>query len=257
MAYTKTQKPLKISAKKSEYFVDWFIEADYKLICKKLDIKTTKAYSLKNKFVKNRSENVKDFDSIAEQFTLKEINSLLELYNEYIENPEAFEKPKKKAEVDLDKQEEAINKNISEMGFGSLKYKRTEKQDENKTNEETEKLESKGQIEDQSNKEDELKQEDTRQSEEQTEREADGKQEEELLYKNGIAFRFKERAIIEKMSNTELLKLHSEEMVRERDILDKLEKGTEAYREQEIRIKYIQNRNHAEYHKLLKMKKGR
>lgn len=257
MAFTKTQKPLKISARKSEYFVDWFIEADWKLIGEKLDIKKTKTYKLKNMFVENRFNEIKDFDSIAMIFTLKELNILLELYNDYIENPEASKKPKKKSEEDLQKQEEVVNAHISKMGIESLKYERSEEQDKEQENSESENVEDTTQVEEQPNIESEHEKEEyTEQSEEQSKSESDDNQE-ELLYKNGIAYRFKERSIIYDMSVKELMNLHSEEMVKERDKLDELERGTQEYSDQELRINYIKNRNHAEYFEIANLKKGR
>ncbi|WP_436962324.1 hypothetical protein [Staphylococcus shinii] len=274
MAFTKTQKPLKISARKSEYFVDWFIEADWKLICEKLDIKKTKTYKLKNIFAENRFNEIKDFDSIAMTFTLKELNILLELYNDYIENPEASKKPKKKSEKDLQNQEEVVNKHISKMGVESLKYERSEEQDKEQESNKYENIEDTKQV-DEKEKSKPVNSEDTNQNKEQISNESEPEKEahteqsdekentesndnqEELLYKNGVAYRFKERSIIYNMNKTELMNLHSKEMVEERDKLDELERGTQAYREQELRIKYIQNRNHAEYFKIADFKKGK
>lgn len=255
MAYTKTQKPLKMSSKKSEYFVDWFIEANYKLICEKLDIKTTKVYKLKNIFVQNRLDGVKDFDSIAKTFTLFELNNLLEIYNEYIENPEKFEQKKKKSEVKLEQQEDTLNKHMKDMGSDSFKYESTDEQvsdgaiketkntnnsDDNESSEELRNNESDDNVIENS------KEESTDESEN------DG---EELIYKNGAAYRYKERAMTEQMTKSELMKLHSEEIRDERDKLDELEVETEEYEAQQLRIQMLQNRNHAEFHNLLKRSK--
>ena len=102
MANTKTQKPLTISNMKSENIVEFFVEiSHWKKIADKLDQKKTWVYKYK-KNLKSAAEEKNAFEALAETFTLREINLIIELFNDYIERPEDFQIRKKKQEVDLE-----------------------------------------------------------------------------------------------------------------------------------------------------------
>lgn len=120
MANTKTQKPLTISNMKSENIVEFFVEiAHWKKIADKLDQKKTWVYKYK-KNLKAVADEKNAFEALADTFTLREINLIIELFNDYIERPEDFQKRKKKQEVNLEEQENTIKKHMHNM---DLKYK--------------------------------------------------------------------------------------------------------------------------------------
>lgn len=120
MANTKTQKPLTISNMKSENIVEFFVEiSHWKKIADKLDQKKTWVYKYK-KNLKSAAEEKNAFEALAETFTLREINLIIELFNDYIERPEDFQIRKKKQEVDLEEQAKTIEKHMKDM---DLKYK--------------------------------------------------------------------------------------------------------------------------------------
>ena len=58
------------------------------------------------------------------------------MFNDYIEHPEKYEKPKKKAEVDLEQQEEIVQKHINSMNTDYLKYKNASKRTKTSDNQE-------------------------------------------------------------------------------------------------------------------------
>ncbi|WP_108807067.1 hypothetical protein [Staphylococcus simulans] len=110
MANTRTQKPLTMAKTKSENIAAWFInEAHWKLLSEELDLGKTAVFKYK-KQVKTISESKSAFDALAEIFTIKQLNTVISMFNDYIEHPEKYEKPKKKAEVDLEQQEEIVKK---------------------------------------------------------------------------------------------------------------------------------------------------
>ncbi|MCD8875455.1 hypothetical protein K2V74_14120 [Mammaliicoccus sciuri] len=120
MANTKTQKPLTISNMKSENIVEFFVEiSHWKKIADKLDQKKTWVYKYK-KNLKSVAEEKNAFEALAETFTLREINLIIEMFNDYIERPEDFQIRKKKQEVDLEEQAKTIEKHMKDM---DLKYK--------------------------------------------------------------------------------------------------------------------------------------
>lgn len=120
MANTKTQKPLTISNMKSENIVEFFVEiSHWKKIADKLDQKKTWVYKYK-KNLKSAAEEKNAFEALAETFTLREINLIIELFNDYIERPKDFQIRKKKQEVDLEEQAKTIEKHMKDM---DLKYK--------------------------------------------------------------------------------------------------------------------------------------
>lgn len=120
MANTKTQKPLTISNMKSENIVEFFVEiSHWKKIADKLDQKKTWVYKYK-KNLKSAAEEKNAFEALAETFTLREINLIIELFNDYIERPEDFQIRKKKQEVNLEEQAKTIEKHMKDM---DLKYK--------------------------------------------------------------------------------------------------------------------------------------
>lgn len=127
MANTKTQKPITMAKTKSENIVEWFVnDAHWKMLSEKLELQKTAIFRYK-KNVKNISESKSAFDALAEIFTVKQLNTVIAMFNDYIEHPEKYEKPKKKAEADLEQQEEIVQKHIKSMNTNYLNYKNEKK----------------------------------------------------------------------------------------------------------------------------------
>lgn len=124
MARTKTQKQLSISKTKSESIVEWFVnDAHWKLLSENLELGKTAIFKYK-KNVKETYDEKSAFDALAEVFTLKQLNTVITMFNDFIENPEKYEKPKKKSEVDLEKQEETVKKHMKDMNMDYLNYQK-------------------------------------------------------------------------------------------------------------------------------------
>lgn len=144
MANKRTQKLLEISKTKSEKIVEWFVnEAHWKVLSENMELGKTAIFKYK-KILKNNNNNVSKFELLAENFTLKQINIIITVFNDYIENPEKYEKPRKKSEVDLKDQEGKIRKHMKDMhmkyptNVSSTKIESTheDEEDVNETNEE-------------------------------------------------------------------------------------------------------------------------
>lgn len=142
MVNTKTQKQLSISKTKSELINDWFINvAHWKILSEELELGKTAIFKYKKKLAdleqeiaqelekeaKNNAEkkpkNVSaSFEALSEIFTLKQINTIILAFNDYVEHPEKYEKPKKKSEVDLEEQEQTVKKHMKDMNMDYLSY---------------------------------------------------------------------------------------------------------------------------------------
>lgn len=144
MARTKTQKQLSISKTKSESIVEWFVnDAHWKLLSENLELGKTAIFKYK-KNVKETYDEKSAFDALAEVFTLKQLNTVITMFNDFIENPEKYEKPKKKSEVDLEKQEETVKKHMKDMNMDYLNYqKQTAEGEKQETKVEAEESDSK------------------------------------------------------------------------------------------------------------------
>lgn len=122
MANTKTQKPVTIAKSKSENIVDWFVnEAHWKLLSEHLEFGKTAIFKFK-KNLKEIAEKESPFDALAEIFTIKQLNIVIALFNDAIEHPEKYEKPKKKSEIDLKAQADVIHKHTKDMNMDYLGY---------------------------------------------------------------------------------------------------------------------------------------
>lgn len=132
MAFKKTQNYLTISKTKSEQIVDLVTdELHWSVLSEKLDYTRYKAFDCK-KNLRTRYNEIKEaseekdnsaFEALAEVFTIKEMNIVIAIFNDYVEQPEKYEKPRKKKEIDLDKQEQAIRKNMKDFQ-SDLAYER-------------------------------------------------------------------------------------------------------------------------------------
>lgn len=115
MANKKTQKKLTISKTKSEKIVEWFVhEAHWKVLSENMDLGKTAIFKYK-KILQNTDDDVSSFDLLANNFTLKQLNTIISVFNDYIENPEKYEKPRKKSDVNLEEQEEKVRKHMKDM----------------------------------------------------------------------------------------------------------------------------------------------
>ncbi|MBD6675465.1 hypothetical protein F1E64_05000 [Staphylococcus aureus] len=128
MANTKTQKPLSISKTKSENIVEWIVnEVHWKLLADNLEKKKSTIFVYK-KQIKEMSEERNAFYALGEVFTLNQLNAVIELFNDHLEHPEKYEKPKTKKEINIEKQAEIVKKHMEEMNMDYLKLKKGEKE---------------------------------------------------------------------------------------------------------------------------------
>ncbi|WP_215392877.1 hypothetical protein [Staphylococcus aureus] len=130
MANTKTQKPLSISKTKSENIVEWIVnEVHWKLLADNLEKKKSTIFVYK-KQIKEMSEEKSAFYALGEVFTLNQLNAVIELFNDHVEHPEKYEKPKTKKEINIEKQAEVVKKHMEAMNMDYLKPKKREKENE-------------------------------------------------------------------------------------------------------------------------------
>lgn len=117
MARTKTQKTLTLSKTKSEYIFNFLNEvAPWKKLSETLNYGKTKIFKLKKEMVELAEEN-DYFYSLSAVFTLMELNKLIELYNDYIENPEQYNTRKTSKKEDIEEQKTVVNKYMKEMNM--------------------------------------------------------------------------------------------------------------------------------------------
>ena len=137
MARTKTQKQLTIAKTKSENIVEWFVnDAHWKVLSENLELGKTAIF----KYKKNIQEIEKEdgaFAALSEIFTLKQLNTVIEVFNDYIEHPEKYEKPRKKSEINLEEQEDTVKKHMKDMNMDYLSYN---KQCDNAKNDKSEEI---------------------------------------------------------------------------------------------------------------------
>ncbi|MCO4351508.1 hypothetical protein MTR10_10620 [Staphylococcus agnetis] len=130
MANTKTQKPLSISKTKSENIVEWIAnDVHWKLLADNLDKKKSTIFVYK-KQIKEMSEEKNAFYALGEVFTLNQLNAVIELFNDHLEHPQKYEKPKTKKEINIEKQAEVVKKHMAEMNMDYLKAENGEKKTE-------------------------------------------------------------------------------------------------------------------------------
>lgn len=151
MANKKTQKKLTISKTKSEKIVEWFVhEAHWKVLSENMDLGKTAIFKYK-KILQNSEEGVSSFDLLANNFTLKQLNTIISVFNDYIDNPEKYEKPRKKSDVNLEEQEEKVRKHMKDMHMDYPKkvdeVKNLEKPNANVISEEDSEIDSKDIVE--------------------------------------------------------------------------------------------------------------
>ena len=135
MANTKTQKILTISKTKSENIANWFVnDAQWKLLAEHLDLGKTAIFKYK-KLIKTKTEEKDALYALGDIFTLNQLNTVIELFNDTIEHPEKYKKPKKKSDVDLKAQADVIQKHTKDMNMDYLGYqtKPTATEDKAKT----------------------------------------------------------------------------------------------------------------------------
>lgn len=117
MANKKTQNLLTITPKKSEYIYEFIFDVvNWQKLCEQLNMSKSKLFRTKDK-LKELYDEKTAFDAFAETFTIKEMNTIIELFNDYKNNPENYEKKKKKKQVDLESQKEIVNKNLAPMNM--------------------------------------------------------------------------------------------------------------------------------------------
>lgn len=136
MANTKTQKQLKIAKTKSESIVNWFVnEAHWKILSDNLDLGKTAVFRYK-KNIKEIEQNEGSFEALAEILTLKQLNTVITIYNDAVEHPEKYEKPRKKSEIDLEDQAEKVQRHMKDMNMDYLSYNKEVDEPKKETTEE-------------------------------------------------------------------------------------------------------------------------
>ena len=128
MANTKTQKKISIAKTKSELILEWFITVGAanityrKVIQEKLNKGKSTIYRMVDKLKEIQVEDG-SFDALAQVFTIAELNSIIDLFNEYqIAPPEFKETPEEKHEKELAKQSETVNKHLKDMGMKPVEH---------------------------------------------------------------------------------------------------------------------------------------
>lgn len=117
MANTKTQKQLTISKQKSENILNWFVnDAHWKLLSEKLSAGKSSIFRYKKGLSELEAET-DAFDALAQTFTLKHLNIVIELFNDYVEHPEKYEKQKTNKEINIENQSEIVKKHMEEMNM--------------------------------------------------------------------------------------------------------------------------------------------
>ncbi|SUM53517.1 Uncharacterised protein [Staphylococcus epidermidis] len=117
MANTKTQKKLTIAKKKSKFILDWFInEVPLKKLNEKISLSKTTNFRYKKQLIELEKE-YGAFYALSEVFTLNQINALIELYNDFVEHPEKYDKRKKSKGIDMEDQAKIVNKHLSDMNM--------------------------------------------------------------------------------------------------------------------------------------------
>ncbi|MEB8122951.1 hypothetical protein NGH46_12530 [Staphylococcus xylosus] len=130
MAYKKSINHLTISKLKSKDLLEWFIGvATWRDISKALDIGHSKVFKFK-RILRGRVEQIPPFDALAETFTVKELNDVITMYNDYLENPDNYKQTKKRSEIDLEAQTNTVNKHLAEMGDMKLETPKQKKYEE-------------------------------------------------------------------------------------------------------------------------------
>lgn len=117
MANKKTQNLLTITPKKSEYIYEFIFDVvNWQKLSEALNMSKSSLFRCKDKLKEIYDEKTA-FEAFAETFTIKEMNTIIELFNDYKNNPENYEKKKKKKQVDLESQKEIVNKNLAPMNM--------------------------------------------------------------------------------------------------------------------------------------------
>lgn len=123
MGNTKTIKKIKIAKTKNEILVDWFLnEIHWSKLAQTLNYSKAGIFKIKKRVADFKNDSGYD-QALTNVFTVVELNKVIDLYNYYIENPELFEKPKTKKEINLEEQEKAINNSMKDFQTG-LSYER-------------------------------------------------------------------------------------------------------------------------------------
>lgn len=132
MAFKKTQNYLTISKMKSVQIVEFVVdEVHWSILSENLNYTRYKAFdckkNLRTRYNEIKKANEKNensaFDALAEIFTIKEMNIVISIFNDYVQHPEKYQKPKKKKEINLDRQEKAIKNNMKDF-HSDLTYER-------------------------------------------------------------------------------------------------------------------------------------
>ncbi|EAC3256968.1 MULTISPECIES: hypothetical protein [Staphylococcus] len=129
---TKTQKNLTISKTKSENIFSFITkEVSPKILSEYMHFGKTKTFDLRKELNSTRHsyENSSNpsFDALAKHLTLEEINQIINLYNDYIQNPESYIKRRKTPEENIKKQHKVIKKHMDAM---NLNYSKPNESDE-------------------------------------------------------------------------------------------------------------------------------
>lgn len=119
MANTKTQKEIKIAKTKSEDIFEFVVDTvKWQTLKDELNYSKATLFRYKTKLKEIHDQNGA-FEALSEVFTIKEMNTIIKIFNDFKENPEKYEKKRKKKDVDLSEQKSVVNKHLSSM---DMKY---------------------------------------------------------------------------------------------------------------------------------------
>lgn len=119
MANTKTQKEIKIAKTKSEDIFEFVVDTvKWQTLKDELNYSKATLFRYKAKLKEIHDQNGA-FEALSEVFTIKEMNTIIRIFNDFKENPEKYEKKRKKKDVDLSEQKSVVNKHLSSM---DMKY---------------------------------------------------------------------------------------------------------------------------------------
>ncbi|MBM6508394.1 MULTISPECIES: hypothetical protein [Staphylococcus] len=115
MANTKTIKQIKIAKTKCKNLNDFLLNfVHWEEIAKRLNYSKPSVFRIKKQMKKYLTTEGEQ-EALYKMFSVSELNKLIDLYNDYIENPDAYAKPKTKKELNKERQENAIAKHMKDM----------------------------------------------------------------------------------------------------------------------------------------------
>src|SRR5699024_446097 len=115
MANTKTQKEIKIAKTKSEDIFEFIVDiVKWQTLKNELNYSKATLFRYKTKLKEIHDQNGA-FEALSEVFTIKEMNTIIRIFNDFKENPEKYKKKRKKKDLGPGEQKRIVNKNLTRM----------------------------------------------------------------------------------------------------------------------------------------------